>query len=1830
VSLGDERIREQLARWRDDLVDMTGRNRLLRFRHERVTSFEITSPDAQTIVDRLLAVRSREWLVHIPDDGTADYSSIYGDDDEAGVVPRLEPSPEVTRDGVLYTTKRTGKDVIAGCTGLSRKASQEWMDRGVWILYLGIGMLTWVDPDRPDAEAQESPLLLFPVNLETSGTRDWKLLPTEEEAAVNPALWLRLEGELGLAMPDFDPEEPIDVQAVLDGVSAAIAEQSGWEVVPRVVLRTFSFAKLAMYKDLRDNFEKIVEHPIVASLAADPGTDTGAAAGFDFEPIPEAKLDELAPPEQAMSVLDADASQRQCIAAARQGHSFVMDGPPGTGKSQTITNMIAELIASGRTVLFVSEKAAALDVVRDRLVSVGLEDYLLELHSHKTTRAAVASALGASLTRRPKPNPILGAHELIEAQRRREELNRYASTLNAPIERLDGRTLHHVLGWIAERQHLPQAPVAERPPENMDELSEVWEMGKRLHAAWAVVERGEDFLWRGAIAETWSASIEQRITTKLHDFRQAAQALQATSDGMAEDLLLDPPTGPRNVPALASLVEKLTARPAGVQAGWLSLGEPGRLNAVARRAAERAKRFQALAEIGRAAAGEAWEVLADPRAASIASSLRSLGGVPDGAGAADGDRLADQVVSQAELAEGLHAAGVDLASVRGLRTSELSMNAAAATIELANLSRAQDKPPDAWLAGEQALEEARAVVKRMIELLGAEAAARTAAASFEPNALELDLESLLKRFTEDYHGLKKLSGAYRTDRAALAATAPTLKPKAAIAAIDTALTWQRAHHELLSVASENEHILSTAWKGPSTDAEVLAQQSKLAESVMLLARGRIADPQRFAEAMSGQRPLPDDEQLIRTADRNLAGLRAEASNEVKSLADKSLMAIASMLRERAPVIREAAAITAEVDRVRGRAGSIATALQVAASAEQARELRGELREDLEVQNLLGQWAEVEQDPEKLLEAVAWCADAVTTLPRAPSHSAAERLCVATPHARHLIEAFERWRDTLHPVLAEFEMSRRNSIAENLEADFADAFALIDDLTETRGDIQDWIAFRAAAETLSSLGLGKALEFATDRQIPSGEIAGVLRRSALEALADQLLAEHGEQLGPLRSVDRDRLVREFADLDERTAKNARHRVIEAANARRPTAILGLAAIIASEAQKKRKHMPVARLLAKTAEVAQAIKPVFAMSPLTVSQFLSPEMRFDVVIFDEASQVRPCDAINCLYRADAMIVAGDQKQLPPTDFFVNSTDSGDDWDEEDLAEYESVLDLAKRAGRFRALSLRWHYRSRHENLIAFSNHRFYGGELVTFPGPEQGSEDLGVKLYRVDGIYRPRTSRDNPVEARKVVERVFAHAERGQRSIGVVAFSEAQASLIEEALRRDPRRHDPRFESLFSDDRLGALFVKNLENVQGDERDIIIFSVGYGPDENGNFSMKLGPVTHEGGWRRLNVAITRARKRVEIINSFAPERMTETKNRGPQELRRYLEYAQRGPSVLAVDPISDSGEPESPFEEAVMRTLRAWGHDVVAQVGTAGYRIDLAIRHPEDPGRYLLGIECDGAMYHSSRAARDRDRLREAVLRDLNWKLHRIWGPSWYRDRPGEERRLRDAIDGALQTPHKPEDAPETSPAPVEFIYEDLGLGETPIWVEPYRAATLTLARTADPCDWRAVAELRNYLQQAVAEEGPIVEDFLIRRVLEPWNVNVTERRRGAVRSVLNTLLSTGPLIRRGNAICFPQQRHDIVRAPVDDEPRTTRDVKAVPDAELAQAVERLVNEARSASSAELQQRTARIFGWRRNGPWIQAALTRTIDELLATGRIRRVGEHLEARDHLPLQ
>ena len=306
--------------------------------------------------------------------------------------------------------------------------------------------------------------------------------------------------------------------------------------------------------------------------------------------------------------------------------------------------------------------------------------------------------------------------------------------------------------------------------------------------------------------------------------------------------------------------------------------------------------------------------------------------------------------------------------------------------------------------------------------------------------------------------------------------------------------------------------------------------------------------------------------------------------------------------------------------------------------------------------------------------------------------------------------------------------------------------------------------------------------------------------------------------------------------------------------------------------------------------------------------------------------------------------------------------------------------------------------------------------------------------MNGTYRRGTSRDNPEEAAAVAQRVIHHYDtRPALSLGVVTFSEAQADAVRPAVSR-ARQDRPDLDRFFTNDRLKGFFVKSLESVQGDERDVMIFSIGYGPDENQKITMNFGPLNKQGGWRRLNVAITRARYRNEIVSSIRasdiPESVT---TEGLRHLRRYLDYAARGMPALALD-TSAGGDAESPFEESVISVIRSWGYELTPQVGTAGYRIDIGVRHPDHPGVYALGVECDGYQYHSSKVARDRDRLREKVLRGLGWRLHRIWGTAWYRDRNGEERKLRAAIEraitapvhGLLTEPHPPTDGTARNP------------------------------------------------------------------------------------------------------------------------------------------------------------------------------------------------------------
>ncbi|MCZ7359897.1 MAG: DUF4011 domain-containing protein [Candidatus Methanoperedens sp.] len=467
----------------------------------------------------------------------------------------------------------------------------------------------------------------------------------------------------------------------------------------------------------------------------------------------------------------------------------------------------------------------------------------------------------------------------------------------------------------------------------------------------------------------------------------------------------------------------------------------------------------------------------------------------------------------------------------------------------------------------------------------------------------------------------------------------------------------------------------------------------------------------------------------------------------------------------------------------------------------------------------------------------------------------------------------------------------------------------------------------------------------------------------------------------------------------------------------------AGILLGEFNRKRRHMPIRKLMSLAGGLIQKIKPCFMMSPLSIAQFLDPRTAsFDVIVFDEASQVKPEDALGALLRGSQAAVIGDTRQLPPTSFFDHIVESDGDYDKEisaPIADIESILHLCKTG--FPSKTLRWHYRSRHESLIAVSNQEFYDNRLVIYPSPINDSEQLGLKFVHLpDTIYDRGTGSINRKEAQVVAEAALEHYRKyPEKSLGIGTFNIKQQQAILEEVELQIREH-PEMEEFFKTNRNEHFFVKNLETIQGDERDVIFLSIGFGLDRSGRLGLNFGPLNHEGGERRLNVLITRAREQCVVFSNFRARDLKLDGNApfGLRALKRFLEYAESRDLYCVEVRAEDT---DSPFEDSVYELLRSHGYDVHKQVGCGGYRIDLAIVSPEQKGRYILGIECDGAKYHSSPVARDRDRLRQQILKGLGWKLHRVWSTDWYRNRADTERRLLDAVEKA----RKSEDASGTA-------------------------------------------------------------------------------------------------------------------------------------------------------------------------------------------------------------
>lgn len=758
-----------------------------------------------------------------------------------------------------------------------------------------------------------------------------------------------------------------------------------------------------------------------------------------------------------------------------------------------------------------------------------------------------------------------------------------------------------------------------------------------------------------------------------------------------------------------------------------------------------------------------------------------------------------------------------------------------------------------------------------------------------------------------------------------------------------------------------------------------------------------------------------------------------------------------------------------------------------------------------------------------------------------------------------------------------------------------------------GYLRDWCHWRQSKLDSDRLGLQPLLATLNAGQVPWSDAAQFFEYSYADWWLGQVM-QQTPVLTRFAAVDHERKIQEFRVADQQFAELTRQYIyaklagkIPSSDLAPPQTPLG---ILKREIQKKSRHMPVRKLLSTTADLLSHLAPCMLMSPLSVAQYLdAASTQFDLVIFDEASQIPTWDAIGVIARGKQVIVVGDPKQLPPTSFFSGSSDG--DSNDGAVQDLESILDECMGSG-MQVHTLKWHYRSQRESLITFSNRRYYDAQLITFPSPV--NPDDGVTFHPVVGTYQRAGARNNRQEAEAIVAFIRQHFQSGQapiKSVGVVTFSQAQQKLVEDLLDA-ARRQDPALDRSIQAQHQEPLFVKNLENVQGDERDIILFSICYGPDETGRVSMNFGPLNRDGGHRRLNVAITRAKTQVHIFSTLHPDQLdlSRTKARGIADLKHYLQFAIQGPSALVAQTAPTGLGPDSPFETEVMNYLLDQGWQVHAQVGCSSYRIDLAVVDPRAEGRYLLAVECDGASYHSAATARDRDKLRQMVLERLGWTVHRIWSTEWWNNRAREQARLLEALTQAMSAQTIQPDVIVPTEALVEpnehtdgsdFVLiknlaeplESLVQTETQTPdvpspdtqnIDVQHAQTQTVAKQISTVlaytatqlpqayadDFFEPAESQNILhmmRQVIAHEGPVLDRVIIRRITQAYGFKRTGNR---IHDRLAELLSSIPM--RALSVIQPVYWPQTLDANTWSDIRTMgdRDLSDIPVIEMANA------------------------------------------------------------------
>jgi very-short-patch-repair endonuclease len=1479
-------------------------------------------------------------------------------------------------------------------------------ETGINVLHASFGFLEWTEPN--ETEPSFAPLVLLPVEIEKVKTREggefWVKM-AGDKAETNLVLAEKFRREFGIDLPKF---ESGSIEQYLQDISAASPTTMRWRVRRQVAFGIFPSARMAMYQDLDTKKTNFGRSNILSRLFGG-GQPSGATPFADEYEIDEPQIEKKVP----CLVLDADSSQFSTLVDIADGKNLSVEGPPGTGKSQTIVNVIAAAIAAGQKVLFVAEKMAALEVVKSRLEAIGVGEFLLPLQAERSTREAVINSLRDRLTMDPGKEPRDFEARIHKYKQIRSELAAHISVVSSAFART-GLTVYDVLGkCIATNSVLDTAPRALQAPLIPDiadwgavKRETIKEIGSSIRKARRETAQSASY-WRDikiVSADRFSVARLTELASEASDaFREAADAenalrpfhIEAANSEGELVRLLDGLNG------IAPLLPELDVQ----------------LLAVAHRASHLATLtdfFESCRTYREAATGLA-SLLADPEADGVADRARTL------------HRLCSDYnitsLDASDWAATLSAIDQLLVAERALHDRLkpfVDLFPAAATISIdvirqAGVLASSEHHHVLALRSERTADVS--VVGLIRELAQTGAALHRHKLRLE-QAIAVDADCSIAELRAHAAALRGarwfsfLSPSYRSARRVYAehSRRPYFKLQEAAQTLYDLAEFKKAAQAFTEL-EQARTLFGLHFRGIDTEFEQFERLVSFYETVETRFPGVLLREVRHLLKVGA---LDLVHSIPRLPEESLSGSFSDLVIRIERRQQ-------DLARQQA-VVRELQSLTStlsaaphvNVQDLPHLADRIDRLLEIKAMLDSHETAESLLHIGFSGANTNPSDYDKTIEALKILERQRQCSLIIVTLLEA------SRVEDATSVLSQAISARRKANTLLATLSAEIGVDLHKRHLDDTFAQIADRLA---EAGQDANGIYSNVTYASTCADLREHGLGWILDTLQEQARSFDDLPDLIEAVLYRAMAIRLYEIHGTILRRYRGDTLNDRRSELANLDRDIIKLSRQKLrVTAHKASRPPAGIGYGrkstwtdmALIQNEISKKQKHVPVRDLTRRAARALLELKPCWMMSPLAVAQYLPlGQLEFDLCIIDEASQMPPEDAVGALARCRQTMVVGDTNQLPPTSFFRKMLED-DEADEDETVLEESILEMAN--GAFRpARRLRWHYRSRHSGLIRFSNEHIYDNNLIVFPSAFEGTPNMGISLVAVQGRYHASVNSD---EASAMIEAILRFMRSSpDRSLGVVTLNQKQRDLLleemETALSRDTVATKYVDDWTTRNNGLESFFIKNLENVQGDERDVIFIGTVYGPEKPGGPVMqRFGPINGLAGRRRLNVLFSRAKEQIVTFSSMtaADVRADEDGNAGAYLLKQWLEYSATGRIHVGE---GTGREPDSDFEIFVINQIRSMGCIPVPQVGVAGYFVDIGVQHPEWPHGFILGVECDGASYHSSRSARDRDRLREEVLLRLGWKLHRIWSTDWFNDPQKQAERLRAVIDARIK-------------------------------------------------------------------------------------------------------------------------------------------------------------------------------------------------------------------------